>query len=116
MFTRPYTVQQAMAVLVSQSGLRYDARVVDRFVALSKEAAAVDRRASVSRINASQLAEGMRLADDLRNGRGILLMTKGSVVSSHQAAQVRRFEASETAPFVIFVDAAGGEPPRGMLD
>lgn len=104
-------MQQATAVLVSQAGRRYDPRVVDRFVATSKESAALDRRASVSRINASQLAQGMRLAHDLRNSCGILLMTKGSVVSSHQAAQVRRFEANEAAPFVIFVDAAGGEPP-----
>ncbi|AIP66594.1 HD domain-containing phosphohydrolase [Burkholderia thailandensis] len=117
MFKRPYTVQQATAVLVSQAGRRYDPRVVDRFVAMSKESAALDRHASVSRINASQLAQGMRLAHDLRNSCGILLMTKGSVVSSHQAAQVRRFEANEAAPFVIFVDAAGGEPPpRHRLD
>ncbi|AIO69740.1 HD domain-containing phosphohydrolase [Burkholderia oklahomensis] len=116
MFKRPYTVQQATAVLVSQAGLRYDARIVGRFAALSKEPSALDRRASVSRISASQLREGMRLADDLRNGRGILLMTKGSVVSAHQAAQVRRFEAAETAPFAILVHAAGGaERSCGMF-
>ncbi|AOJ08064.1 HD domain-containing phosphohydrolase [Burkholderia mayonis] len=116
MFKRAYTVQQATAVLVSQAGLRYDARIVDRFVTLSKVPSALDRQASVSRISAAQLREGMRLADDLRNSSGILLMTKGSVVSSHQAAQVRRFEATETAPFAILVHAAGGaERPCGML-
>jgi hypothetical protein len=45
----------------------------------------------------------MQLADDLRTHRGVLLMTKGSVMSAHQIELVRRFEAREGTSFDILV-------------
>lgn len=101
---RPVTRQQALQAIVSQSGVRYDPLVIDRFVALSKDPAALGQ-GEVAQINGQQLKEGMRLADDLHNSRGVLLMTKGSVVTAHQVAQIRRFEALEPTPFAVLVHA-----------
>lgn len=101
---QPITRQQALRAIVSQSGVRYDPLIIDRFVALSKDPSALGQ-GEVAQIHGAQLKEGMRLADDLHNSRGVLLMTKGSVVSSHQVAQIRRFEALEPTPFAILVHA-----------
>ncbi|MGV5565919.1 HD domain-containing phosphohydrolase [Burkholderia pseudomallei] len=95
--------EQAIALIKSQAGLRYDRQVVDRFVALVKDLATLGCNTPYARITGGQLLEGMRLADDLRTSRGVLLMTKGSVVSAHQVALVRRYEAQESTPFAILI-------------
>ena len=57
----------------------------------------------------------MQLADDLRTHRGVLLMTKGSVMSAHQIELVRRFETREGTSFDILVLAgqAAAKPAQG---
>ncbi|SDJ31127.1 Response regulator c-di-GMP phosphodiesterase, RpfG family, contains REC and HD-GYP domains [Paraburkholderia steynii] len=102
---QPISDQQAIALLKSQAGMRYDPRVIERFVSLMKNPATLGLGKSVVEINSSQLMEGMRLADDLRTGKGVLLMTKDSVLSAHQVEQVQRFEAQEEAPFTILIHA-----------
>ncbi|WP_333997464.1 HD domain-containing phosphohydrolase [Burkholderia gladioli] len=97
---------QAIDLLKSQAGLRYDPLVVDHFVALLKDPALLSLGTAVSQINSEQLTEGMRLAEDLHTKRGVLLMTKDSVVSANQIEQLRRFEAQEEAPFVIRIHAS----------
>nr|WP_232505786.1 HD domain-containing phosphohydrolase [Burkholderia thailandensis] len=95
--------EQAIALIKSQAGLRYDPEIVDRFAALVKDLATLGCNTPYARITGGQLLEGMRLADDLRTSRGVLLMTKGSVVSAHQVALVRRYEAQESTPFTILI-------------
>ncbi|MEW6339516.1 MAG: HD domain-containing phosphohydrolase [Pseudomonadota bacterium] len=102
---QPVSTEQALTMLKSQAGTRYDPEVVDRFVELVRNPAGLGGAAQVLEINGSQLEQGMRLADDLRTARGVLLLTKNSVVSSHQVAQVRQFEAQEDAPFCILIQA-----------
>ncbi|AGK49651.1 response regulator [Burkholderia thailandensis MSMB121] len=115
MVSQPFTAEQALRMLVSQSGMRYDPAIVEQFVALSKDPSALAGPGAVSQVNASQLREGMRLAGDLRTNGGILLVTRGSVVSSHQVAQLRRFEAQEAAPFEIVIhESAGAVPQRNV--
>jgi adenylate cyclase len=108
----PVSSQQAMGLLQTQSGLRYDPDVVDHFVTLMKNSAAQGLQTPVSRINGAQLEEGMRRVDDLRNARGVLLMSKDSVVSAHQADQLRRYEQQEAAPFSILVHASSASAAR----
>lgn len=99
----PHSVEQAIDVLRSQAGVRYDPVLVACFVELMRNPARVGIAASVAEIRSAQLREGMQLADDLRTHRGVLLMTKGSVMSAHQIELVRRFEAREGTPFDILV-------------
>ncbi|AOK14709.1 two-component system response regulator [Burkholderia cepacia] len=102
----PHSVEQALDARRSQAGVRYDPQIVERFVALMQRPATLGIASSVSEVKSGQLREGMQLADDLRTHRGVLLMTKGSVMSAHQIELVRRFEAREGTPFDILVLAA----------
>ncbi|MGU7784358.1 HD domain-containing phosphohydrolase [Burkholderia sp. PU8-34] len=104
----PQSVEQAIDILKSQAGVRYDPEIVERFVTLMKHPAELGIASSVSEVKSSQLLEGMQLADDLRTHRGVLLITKGSVMSAHQIELVRRFEAREGTSFDILVLAAPG--------
>lgn len=107
-------------MLRSQANVRYDPQLVARFIELMRDPASLGIAASVAEIRSAQLREGMELADDLRTHRGVLLMTKGSVMSAHQIELVRRFETREGTPFDILVLARpagqahapnGGAPP-----
>jgi hypothetical protein len=92
-------------VLRSQAGVRYDPLLVARFIDLMRDPQNLGIAASVAEIQSAQLREGMQLADDLRTHRGVLLMTKGSVMTAHQIELVRRFEAREGTSFDILVVA-----------
>ena len=100
------SLEQAMVMLKSQAGARYDPQIVDRFVALMKDPLALNSETPVALIDVSQLREGMRLANDLHSSRGVLLLAKDRVVSAHQIAQVKHFQAQEETPFAILVHAA----------
>ncbi|PRE35516.1 HD domain-containing phosphohydrolase [Burkholderia cenocepacia] len=99
----PHSIEQAIDVLRSQASVRYDPQLVAGFIELMRDPASLGIAASVAEIRSAQLREGMELADDLRTHRGVLLMTKGSVMSAHQIELVRRFETREGTPFDILV-------------
>lgn len=103
---------QAMEMIKAQSGLRYDPDVVVRFVAVLKQQGEV---MPVRQISSTELREGMRLADDLLTRRGVLLITRDTLVSTHQVMQIRHFEEHEDVPFAILVYAdvpdRGGDAP-----
>ncbi|MBR8460844.1 response regulator [Burkholderia dolosa] len=99
----PHSVEQAIDALRSQAGVRYDPLLIARFIDLMRNPANLGIATSVAEITSAQLREGMQLADDLRTHRGVLLMTKGSVMSAHQIELVRRFEAREGTSFDILV-------------
>ena len=103
---------QAIELIKLQANLRYDPQVVEHFLELLKDATKLDGAMPYVRIASVQLAAGMRLADDLRTSRGVLLMTKGSVVSDYQAAIVRRYEAQEDTPLTILVLAPSADSGR----
>ncbi|ABB06267.1 HD domain-containing phosphohydrolase [Burkholderia lata] len=99
----PHAVEQALDAMRSQAGVRYDPKIVDGLIELMRDPASLGIAASVAEIKSAQLREGMQLADDLRTHRGVLLMTKGSVMSAHQIELVRRFETREGTSFDILV-------------
>ncbi|VWC00404.1 two-component system response regulator [Burkholderia lata] len=99
----PHSVEQALDAMRSQAGVRYDPRIVASLIELLRDPASLGIAASVAEIKSAQLREGMQLADDLRTHRGVLLMTKGSVMSAHQIELVRRFETREGTSFDILV-------------
>jgi adenylate cyclase len=108
------SLEQAIVMLKSQAGTRYDPQIVDRFVALMEDPLALNSETPVALIDASLLREGMRLADDLRTSRGVLLLAKDGVVSAHQIAQVNRFQAQEGTPFSILIHAVVAVQPEPM--
>jgi response regulator RpfG family c-di-GMP phosphodiesterase len=100
---RPLSREQAIDVIGRQAGARYDPGVVERFVALMKHPGSLDAEAATREVNSAQLASGMRLADDLRTDRGVLLMTRDSVISAHQIELIRSFEVREDTRLSITV-------------
>lgn len=102
--------EQAADLIKLQAGLRYDPQVVVCLLEILKDAAMQDAASTFRQIDSRELVPGMRMADDLRTSRGVLLLTKGSVVSDYQASLVRRYEAQERAPFVILIDTADCQP------
>uniref|UniRef100_UPI0035CC5EFF HD-GYP domain-containing protein n=1 Tax=uncultured Caballeronia sp. TaxID=1827198 RepID=UPI0035CC5EFF len=106
------SLEQAIVMLKSQAGTRYDPQIVDRCVALMKEPLALNGDTPVAQIDASQLREGMRLADDLHTSRGVLLLAKDGVVSAHQIAQVKHFQTQDETPFAIRVYAPEANQPE----
>ncbi|WP_080693860.1 HD domain-containing phosphohydrolase [Ralstonia pickettii] len=96
------SADQAAEMIKAQSGLRYDPDVVVRFLAVLRQQGEV---MPVRQITSAELREGMRLADDLVTRRGVLLITRDSVVSGHQVLQIKHFEAHEDLPFVILIYA-----------
>lgn len=103
------SADQAAEMLKAQSGLRYDPDLVVRFLAVLRQQGEV---MPVRQISSGELREGMRLADDLLTRRGVLLITRDSVVSAHQVLQIKHFEAHEDLPFVILIYASP-EPNPG---
>lgn len=101
--------EQAVELIKMQAGLRYDPQVVEQFLLLLNDPSMFGGSTPYRQIISGELVAGMRLADDLRTGRGVLLMTKGSVVSEYQASIVRRYEVQEGAPFTILVMTAETE-------
>jgi response regulator RpfG family c-di-GMP phosphodiesterase len=97
---------QALEMIKAQSALRYDPDVVVRFVAVLKQQGEV---MPVRQITSGELREGMRLADDVFTRRGVLLLTKDSVVNAHQVLQLKRFESHEDLPFAILIYAGPGD-------
>lgn len=94
---------QAVELIKMQANLRYDSQVVESFLTLMEDPSKLRGAVPYVQIAGAQLRAGMHLADDLRTSRGVLLMTKGSVVSDYQVSIVRRYEAQEDAPFAILI-------------
>ena len=105
--------EQAVELIKLQSGIRYDPQVVDRFLILLQDPSKLGGITPYMQVTSAQLLPGMRLADDLRTSRGVLLMTKGSVVSEYQAGIVRRYEKQESTPFTILVETPSAKSAVG---
>jgi len=103
---------QAVELIKMQAGLRYDPQVVEQFLELLKDPSLLDGSTPYKRVGSGELMAGMRLADDLRTSRGVLLMTKGSVVSDYQVSVVRRYEAQDGAPLAILIETADAGAPQ----
>ena len=94
------TSDHAAEMIKAQSGLRYDPMIVVRFAAVLQD---LEDLPPVRQVRSADLREGMRLADDLLTRRGVLLISRESVITSHQVEQIRRFETHEDVPFSIVV-------------
>ncbi|TKC81422.1 response regulator [Trinickia terrae] len=91
---------QILKILQSQAGIRYDPVLVSLFI---KRLSAAQPSIEHICIDTAKLKTGMKLADDLRTPRGMLLLTRDSVLEAHHIAQIRRFEQSEGTRFSVTV-------------
>jgi len=103
--TLPVPLEKAVQIIKSQSGIRYDPSVVEAFVALANENDAALREKS-REIKSRDLEAGMKLAEDLRTGEGVLLIVKDSVITQNNIQQIRKFEQLEDVSLQISVKIA----------
>ena len=93
--------------------MRYDPRIVDGLTELMRDPASLGIAASVAEVKSAQLREGMQLADDLRTHRGVLLMTKGSVMSAHQIGRAPLRDARGTSFDILVLAGCAAKPAQG---
>ena len=96
----PMKESDAREYLCAARGTRYDPQVVDAFMAALGVRQAKD--ASIL-VNASGLRVGMELAQDLTTVDGIMLLSKGYVLTEEIIGQIYTYEKSETKSLQIHV-------------
>ncbi len=99
---QPLPLEKAIQVIKSQSGIRYDPSVVEAFVALVNEEDSLLREKS-REVKSRDLEAGMKLAEDLRTGEGVLLIVKDSVLTQNNIQQIRKFEQLEDISLQISI-------------
>lgn len=100
--TLPLPLEKSIQVIKSQSGIRYDPSVVEAFVELANENDSLLREKS-REIKSRDLEAGMKLAEDLRTGEGVLLIVKDSVITQNNIQQIRKFEQLEDIALQISI-------------
>ncbi|WP_143747069.1 HD-GYP domain-containing protein [Chitinimonas sp. BJB300] len=98
---RPLTRNDAIKVITSQSGKRYDPNVVEIFKSLmGEEAEPVSTETS---IRCAELKPGMVLARDLHTSSGMLLLAKDRALDERLIGQIYQFEHSARQPLTLFI-------------
>lgn len=97
----PMKEPEAREYICAARGTRYDPQVVDAFKAVLGGHQA---KATSNLVNASGLKAGMVLAQDLTTADGIMLLSKGYVLTEEIIGQIYTYEKSESKPLQIHVN------------
>lgn len=104
LFVRRTSSDEALEMLVTARGKRYDPRVVDAFVDLMRGKAAPDKAPSLENVVGSdRLCAGMVLARDLTTRDGALLLARDYILDDELIRQIRSYEGTEGVPLKIHV-------------
>lgn len=104
---RPLSSERALKVIRSQSEYRYDPQIVDTFLAMVEEDGLLQPE-NVQVLRSYELLAGMQLADDLRNPNGVLLLTRDSILSNYNIAQIKKLEKMDNIDLQIQVRKEAG--------
>lgn len=85
------TAEGAIEYIKAQSGKLYDARIVDLFESYFNDNLQ-HYRSYLSRLSLKDITEGMVLAENLVSSHGLLLLTKGSSITSENIQQLKTYE------------------------
>ena len=99
------TVQEARSFLQNGKGKRYDPTVVDAFLQWLEKNPQLSPEAYATRVASGDLEVGMKLAKDLINKEGMLLLSEGHVLDERNIERIRTFERHEDHAFTIFIDS-----------
>ena len=98
------TPSQARTYLMANKGQRYDAKLLDMFIAVLDEAdKATAAQASDKLVSSGNLKPGMVVTRDLVTGPGMLLLPRGRVLDVALIAKIRTFEREENGEYQIYV-------------
>ena len=96
----PMKEAEAHAYICAARGTRYDPQVVDAFMAVVHAHAVKEDGVLVK---ASGLKSGMVLTRDLTTSEGIMLLSKGYLLTEEIIGQIYSYEKSESKPLLIYV-------------
>ena len=100
--SNPMKEEDARAYIRDARGTRYDPEVVDAFMA-ALGVAIIDERGIL--VQAAGLKVGMVLARDITTADGIMLLTKGYVLTDDIIGQIYSYQKTENKPLSIYVQA-----------
>lgn len=86
------THEQALEMIVSSRGTRYDPIVVDVFRELISRAGGYGNVEPGFHVTSAQLHDGMLLTDDVVTRDGMLLMMKGALLTAEHIREIREYE------------------------
>ena len=98
----PMKEAEARIYIRDARGTRYDPQVVDAFMA-ALGVAAIDEGGLL--VQAAGLKPGMVLARDVTTAAGIMLLSKGHVLTEDLIGQIYSYEQTESQPLSIHVKA-----------
>lgn len=105
--SKPMQAKKAMQYIFETRGSRYDPLVVDAFAELLGEIeygrTNKQERVMDQRMLSAQLKPGMVMARDLATQEGMLLLSKGNILSAGMIAQLINYEESEKKVLTIYV-------------
>ncbi|MFA6314052.1 MAG: HD domain-containing phosphohydrolase [Sterolibacterium sp.] len=101
LLTRKYPPEEARAYLAANSGKRYDARVVKRFLEQLSPSQSVPTRETACPLDA--LKPGMVLARDLVHPDGYLMLAKGYLLDASLIKLLREFEPATSEQMSIYI-------------
>lgn len=105
--SKPMHAKKAMQYILETRGSRYDPLVVDAFAELlgETEYGRTNRQERVmdQPMQSAQLKPGMVMARDLATQEGMLLLSRGNILSAGMIAQLINYEESEKKALTIYV-------------
>lgn len=105
--SKPMQAKKAMQYILETRGSRYDPLVVDAFAELLGEIeygrTNKQERVMDQPMLSAQLKPGMVMARDLATQEGMLLLSKGNILSAGMIAQLINYEESEKKALTIYV-------------
>lgn len=105
--SKPMHAKKAMQYILETRGSRYDPLVVDAFAELLGETehgrANRQERVMDQPMLSAQLKPGMVMARDLATQEGMLLLSKGNILSAGMIAQLINYEELEEKALTIYV-------------
>lgn len=105
--TVPMREPEARAYIKESRGTRYDPTVVDAFLDMLGELSARREAEEGIPVRPAGLKAGMVIARDVLTSDGILLLSKGYVLTDAIIAQIYNYEKAEGRPITVYVQPKG---------
>ncbi|MEO0575485.1 MAG: HD domain-containing phosphohydrolase [Pseudomonadota bacterium] len=97
------TAIDAQAYIVNEKGKRYDAAVVDVFIAWLGDARRTTREVAEKKVSVAGLRAGMKTTRDLCDENGMLILASGQLVSSSLLSRLDKLQRRLKTPLTIYV-------------
>lgn len=103
---KPFTAREAYAHMLVHSGHRYDPRVLDALEPMVADFSFTRLQLNEKQLSVSELMPDAVLTRDLVSARGILLMVKGTRLTSSNIHRLQQIEAVDKSRLKVYLEFA----------